>query len=151
STVPAIVVLSPSLAKRVMRWMPDWPAVSFAQLSALPAPSEVMTPMPVTTTIGRPFLSCADAISSLLDRLDQRPALAAPMTDGGNDDPIEAAIIATFDTGRIGRREQLFVAKRERCKGNIHGELRLEPVPKIGRGRAHWHISNASDPGALLA
>ena len=29
-----------------------------AQLSALPAPSEVTTPMPVTTTIGRPALSC---------------------------------------------------------------------------------------------
>ena len=37
--------------------MPDSPAVSFFQLSVLPAPSEVMTPMPVTTTIGRPNLS----------------------------------------------------------------------------------------------
>jgi hypothetical protein len=39
--------------------MPDLPSTSFAQLSALPAPSEVITPMPVTTTIGRPFLSRA--------------------------------------------------------------------------------------------
>src|SRR5262245_12644625 len=102
--------------------MPDWPAVSFAQLSALPAPSEVMTPMPVTTTIGRPFLPCEDAISSLLDRFDQRHALAAPMTDGGHDDPIDGTIIAAFDTRRIGWREQLFVAERERCKRNVHGE-----------------------------
>jgi hypothetical protein len=51
---PAIVVFRPSVGKRVMVWMPDSPAVSFAQLSALPAPSEVTMPMPVTTTIGRP-------------------------------------------------------------------------------------------------
>ena len=57
STVPAIVVFRPSVGKRVMVRMPDSPAVSFAQLSALPAPSEVTTPMPVTTTIGRPNLS----------------------------------------------------------------------------------------------
>jgi hypothetical protein len=37
--------------------MPDSPAVSFFQLSALPAPSDVTTPMPVTTTIGLPNLS----------------------------------------------------------------------------------------------
>jgi hypothetical protein len=34
--------------------MPDVPAVSFCQLSALPMPSEVTTPRPVTTTTGRP-------------------------------------------------------------------------------------------------
>jgi hypothetical protein len=42
--------------------MPDSPAVSFFQLSALPAPSEVMTPMPVTTTTGRPFWSREDVM-----------------------------------------------------------------------------------------
>ena len=57
STVPAIVVFRPSIGKRVMVRMPDSPAVSFAQLSALPAPSDVTTPMPVTTTIGLPNLS----------------------------------------------------------------------------------------------
>ena len=57
STVPAKRVFSPSVAKRVMFLMPDLPAVSFFQFSALPAPSEVTTPMPVTTTIGRPALS----------------------------------------------------------------------------------------------
>lgn len=57
STVPAIVVFRPSTGKRVMVRMPDSPATSFAQLSALPLPSEVMMPMPVTTTTGRPNLS----------------------------------------------------------------------------------------------
>lgn len=59
STVPAIVVLRPSIGKRVMVRMPDSPATSFDQLSALPVPSEVMMPMPVTTTTGRPNLSRA--------------------------------------------------------------------------------------------
>ena len=36
-----------------MRWMPEWPAVSSRQLSCLPVPSEVSTPVPVTTTTGR--------------------------------------------------------------------------------------------------
>ena len=57
STVPAMVVFRPSIGKRVTVRMPDSPAVSFAQLSALPAPSEVTMPMPVTTTIGLPNLS----------------------------------------------------------------------------------------------
>ena len=57
STVPAIVVFSPSIGKRVTVRMPDSPAVSLAQLSALPAPSDVTMPMPVTTTIGLPKLS----------------------------------------------------------------------------------------------
>src|SRR6185436_2089064 len=78
STEPAIVVLSPSLAKRVMRWMPDSPAVSLAQLSALPVPSEVMTPMPVTTTIGRPRLSRADAMSALLHLTASIRAMPSP-------------------------------------------------------------------------
>jgi len=57
SIAPAIVVFSPSIGKRVTVRMPDSPAVSFVQLSFLPAPSEVTTPMPVTTTIGLPSLS----------------------------------------------------------------------------------------------
>ncbi len=54
SIVPAMRVFKPSVAKRVMAWMPERPAVSSRQLSAVPTPSEVTTPMPVTTTIGRP-------------------------------------------------------------------------------------------------
>src|SRR6476469_172436 len=108
STEPAIVVLRPSLAKRVMRWMPDSPAVSLAQLSALPAPSEVMTPMPVTTTIGRLCLSRALVIpeSPSLHFLDQRHAFAAPMTDGGDHDPVERTVIRLLDARGIGGREQ---------------------------------------------
>jgi hypothetical protein len=57
SIVPAIVVFKPSVGKRVIVRIPDSPAVSFVQLSALPEPSDVTTPMPVTTTIGLPNLS----------------------------------------------------------------------------------------------
>ena len=64
STVPAIVVLRPSMGKRVMVRMPDSPAVSFFQLSDLPAPSEVTTPMPVMTTIGLPNLSRGAVMAS---------------------------------------------------------------------------------------
>src|SRR5262245_43559376 len=146
STVPAMVVLRPSLAKRVIRRMPDSPAVSFAQLSALPAPSEVMTPMPVTTTIGRPFLSCDDAISLLLQRarvqrtlsghaLDQRHALAAPMTHGGDGDPVERTFIPLFDACGARGREQFFATECQRGKRNIHRELRLESVTQQASAR----------------
>ena len=57
STVPAIVDFRPSIGKRVTVRIPDSPAVSFFQLSALPAPSDVTMPMPVTTTIGLPNVS----------------------------------------------------------------------------------------------
>ncbi len=57
STVPAIVVFRPSIGKRVTVRIPDSPAVSLVQLSTLPAPSDVTTPIPVTTTIGRPNVS----------------------------------------------------------------------------------------------
>src|SRR5262245_13116482 len=129
-TVPAIVVLRPSLAKRVMRRMPDSPAVSFAQLSALPAPSDVMTPMPVTTTIGRPCLSCALVIfeSPSLHLLDQRHAFAAPVTDRGDHDALERTFIRLLDARGIETREQFFATERERAERNVHGELRLEAM-----------------------
>src|SRR6266849_1131255 len=57
STVPATLVLRPSVPNRVIFRIPDSPAVRRRQLSALPAPSEVTRPPPVTTTIGRPALS----------------------------------------------------------------------------------------------
>ena len=53
SMVPAIRVFSPWVEKRRMVLIPDSPAVIFAQFSVLPSPSDVITPMPVTTTIGR--------------------------------------------------------------------------------------------------
>ena len=54
STVPAMVVRSPSIGKREIRRMPDTPLVSAASCPPGPGPSDVSTPMPVTTTIGRP-------------------------------------------------------------------------------------------------
>src|SRR5215475_2586510 len=57
STVPATLVLRPSVPNRVIWRIPDSPAVRRRQLSDLPAPSEVTRPLPVTTTIGRPALS----------------------------------------------------------------------------------------------
>src|SRR4029078_3772668 len=70
--VPAILVFRPSVAKRESVLMPDAPLVSLAQLSLLPAPSEVITPSPVTTTTGRPILSLPAAIASLLNQSVQR-------------------------------------------------------------------------------
>jgi hypothetical protein len=57
SIVPAILVLRPSVQKRLMVWIPDSPAMSRFQFSVFPTPSEVMSPLPVMTTNGRPYLS----------------------------------------------------------------------------------------------
>src|SRR5262249_57936680 len=103
STVPAMRVFSPSVEKRLIARMPDLPAVSFCQLSLLPAPSGVTTPMPVTTTTGRPDLSRNDAMRdsrhSLLarvrhsvDRFDEREAFASPVPDAGHDHLPERAV-----------------------------------------------------------
>jgi len=70
------------------------PPVNFAQLSDLPTPSEVTTPIPVTATTGRPFLSrVVAAISALLQLrspsihpFNQREPFAAPIADTGDDD-----------------------------------------------------------------
>src|SRR6516162_3167348 len=150
STLPAIVVLRPSLAKRVMRWMPDSPAVSLAQLSALPAPSEVMMPLPVTTTTGRPFLPDASKPPSR-PRLDQRHARAAPVAHGGDRDALERAFILPFDAGGVHRREQLFATERKRGKRDVHGELRLEAMPENAARCPHRHVRQGFEPGALLA
>ena len=78
STVPAMVDFSPSIGKRVTVRMPDSPAVSLRQLSSLPAPSDVTTPMPVTTTIGLPNLSRgADMDFPARDPLAPSPYLTA--------------------------------------------------------------------------
>src|SRR5262249_16484456 len=83
STQPAKRVFMPSVAKRLIVLMPDLPAVRYFQLSALPAPSEVTTPIPVTTTIGRPALSWLDGIAILPSgRFDQRQTFTTPVTDG---------------------------------------------------------------------
>src|SRR5205809_5265701 len=115
STVPAIVVLRPSLAKRVMRWMPDSPAVSLAQLSALPAPSEVITPMPVTTTTGCPLLPDAIQASSA-DRFDKRHAPSPPVTDARDCDPVERASILPFASRGTRRPAQLLPTEHKRTQ-----------------------------------
>jgi hypothetical protein len=86
--VPAMRVFMPCVGKRVMARMPESPAVSLAQLSVLLAPSEVTTPRPVTTTIGRPILSLPDAIcaSPSVDPFDQSEGFAPPMPDTGHQD-----------------------------------------------------------------
>ena len=60
-----------------MRRMPETPAVSFAQLSDLPTPSEVTTPMPVTAMTGRPALSTIVAALAMTLSLN-RPVRSAP-------------------------------------------------------------------------
>ena len=86
--VPAMRVFRPSVGKRVIVLMPDSPAVSLAQLSALPAPSEVTTPRPVTTTSGRPILSLPVVIfrSPSANSFDQRETFASPVSDAGHHD-----------------------------------------------------------------
>jgi len=53
--VPAMVVRRCATGKREMRWMPERPAVSAAQFSVRPTPSDDTAPMPVTATTGRPI------------------------------------------------------------------------------------------------
>ena len=67
--------------------MPDSPAVSFAQLSVLPAPSEVTTPRPVTTTIGRPNLSLPCCHRSLLLSRCVRPTQDLRLASGRHRSP----------------------------------------------------------------
>ncbi len=62
STVPAIRVRRPAVGKRVMAWMPERPAVRPAQFAALPCPSDVTMPRPVTATSGRPRASLSRVV-----------------------------------------------------------------------------------------
>src|SRR6185437_6724168 len=142
SMVPAMRVLRPSVAKRVMARMPDSPAVSLAQLSVLPAPSEVTTPSPVTTTIGRPILSLIDGMLVLpsIDPLDQRQGFAPPMADTSYQDLAQFAAHRTLYTGRVGRRKQTTMAKCNHGQCHIHGELRFQPVPDIGTGGTYGKV-----------
>ena len=90
SIVPAIVVRSPSVGKRLMRLMPERPAVIAAQVSSLPCPREVTTPMPVTATSGRPCLSRSAMLFSSSPRETKR-AFAPPMADRGDERFVGAA------------------------------------------------------------
>src|SRR5579872_108100 len=113
--------------------MPDSPAVSFAQLSVLPAPSEVTTPRPVTTTIGRPNLSLPAAIVrySSADAFDQRKTFAAPMPDAGHQNLLQISSHRPFQAGRVTRRIQPTMAQCDRSQCDIDGELRLHPMAEI--------------------
>src|SRR5439155_4834366 len=115
STVPANLVFRPSVAKRVMLRMPDLPAVRFFQFSYLPAPSEVTTPMPVTTTTGRPALSWEDDICSPSGRrFEQREAFATPMSDRGDDRLGQRAFHGPLHARVVAWSEQTTMAQRER-------------------------------------
>ena len=100
-----------------------------------------MTPMPVTTTTGRPLLSRADAIASLLHRhrFDQRHAFAAPVTDAGDDDLVERTFIRPLDPRRVERAGTSFRdrarARQAQCSWRIaarsHARERV-PVARTG-------------------
>src|SRR4029077_15858020 len=131
--VPAMRVFKPSVGKRVMVLMPDSPAVSFAQLSVLPAPSDVTMPRPVTTTSGRPILSLPAVIFSLssADALDHREAFASPVPDAGHQDWSHIPVRWPLQTGRVTGRKQTTMIKYGRGQRDVHGELRLQPVTEI--------------------
>src|SRR5574340_729941 len=139
--VPAMRVFRPAVAKRVMLWMPDSPAVSFAQSSGLAAPSDVTMPVPVTTTTGRPCLSFAVAIVvSSAGRLDNRQTFAAPVPDPGYHHLAQRAGHGLFQPGRVSWRKQPSMAEGDRSESDVHDELWFRPVPEIGACSAHGKI-----------
>src|SRR5450830_1909102 len=131
--VPAMRVLRPSVGKRVMARMPDSPAVSLAQLSVLPAPSEVTTPRPVTTTIGRPILSLVDGIlfSPSAYPFDQREAFAPPMSDAGHQHLLQIPAHRPLKSGRVTGWKQTTMAERDRGERYVHGKLWFKPMTEI--------------------
>src|SRR5258707_10364356 len=147
STVPAIVVFSPSMGKRVMVRIPDSPAVSFAQLSDLPEPSDVTTPMPVTTTIGLPDLSRdavmffpAGAAPCSLDGFDQGHAFAPPVTGSNDYNLCRRPGHFNLEPGGIVGRKQRSAGKRERRQRQSQRKLRLHGVAEHGAGGPHREV-----------
>src|SRR5436190_10379190 len=146
STVPAMVDFSPSIGKRVTVRIPDSPAVSFVQLSVLPAPSDVTTPMPVTTTIGLPNLSRVAVMFPprsalcLLDRFDQGHAFAPPMSSPNNHNLGRRLGHFNLKAGRIVRRKQC--AARDRKRGNRKPQWKLgfHGMAEHGAGRSHREV-----------
>src|SRR5450432_1913674 len=161
STVPAIVVRRPSVGKRVSVRMPDSPAVSFAQLSVLPAPSEVTTPMPVTTTIGRPNLSRAAVMLSppfikvcpalrLPDRLDQGHAFTPPVPGADHHNLGRRLRHFNLDAGGIAGWKQAAARNRQRGEAKSERELGLHGVAEPCAGRAHYEIRMLGEEGAFF-
>src|ERR1700726_4879814 len=148
STVPAIVVFSASMGKRVMVRIPDSPAVSFAQLSVLPAPSEVTIPMPVTTTIGLPNLSRGVAMLSppvrslmSLDRFDQGHAFAPPVTGPDDDNLGRRPGHFNLCPRRINRWKQRAARNRECGQPQPQRELGFQGVTEPRAGGADGKIA----------
>src|SRR5712672_4440090 len=147
SIVPAIVVFKPSIGKRVMVRIPDSPAVSFAQLSSLPAPSDVTMPMPVTTTIGLPNLS-RDAVMFFptgaapcsLDGFDQGHAFAPPVTGSNDYNLCRRPGHFNLEPGGIVGRKQRSAGKRERRQRQSQRKLRLHGVAEHGAGGPHREV-----------
>src|SRR5882757_10805379 len=156
STVPAMVVFSPSIGKRVTVRMPDSPAVSFVQLSSLPAPSEVTTPMPVTTTIGLSSLSRGAAMippsnwKLLIDRLDQRHAFALPVTGPHDDNLGRSPRLFNLESGRVVRREQRTARDRKCRQRKTERELGFDGVAKNGTRRTHGEAGVLAQKGFFL-
>src|SRR5246127_2582051 len=158
STPPAIVAFRSSVGKGVIVRIPDSPAVSFAQLSVLPPPSEVTMPMPVTTTIGRPSLSRGAVMFSppvpsaksfarkihpdkiLSDRLDQGHAFTPPMP--GRDHHNLGRRLRHFNlhAGGIPGRKQGTARHRHRGKGQSKGELGFHGMAEPRTRRAYREI-----------
>ena len=87
STVPAMVVRSPSMGNRLIRLMPERPDDSAFQLSSLPWPSEVRTPVPVTTI--------------------DRPSVAVQIAVRHCSSPCSTTLTPTLSASARGRREAL--------------------------------------------
>src|SRR5262249_18418033 len=125
-------VFSPSVGNRVIVLMPDLPPVSFAQLSDFPAPSDVTTPRPVTTTSGRPILSLPVAISaSLISSLNQTKAFASPVSHSGHQDLGQVPGERFLQTRRVARRKQTTMSESHRGQRDIHWKLWFQPMPEI--------------------
>src|SRR5579863_4152406 len=144
-----MVVRSESSGKREMRRMPDFPAVNFAQLSSLPTPSEVTTPMPVMAMTGRPALSrfalgleaalgfAEDAamVPPFNSPVRAAPALRRANCHTGDDDLGQAG--RTFPgIARPRRGEQPAVLDRRAADTQIGHELGIDAMPDIRTGIA---------------
>src|SRR5262249_28608056 len=154
------VVFSPSIGKRVMVRMPDSPATSLVQLSALPAPSEVTTPMPVTTTIGRPNLSRVAVMMSpvawwsgnavLFNRFDQGHAFAAVMSSPNHHNLGGRAFHFNLDAGGIACRKQGAAGDRQCGQREAERELRLHGVAETRAAGAHRHVLVLGQEGTFF-
>src|SRR6478752_3540088 len=127
--VPAMVVRSPSVGKRRIGLIPERPAVSAAQLSAFPRPSDVTIPMPVTTTMGRPLgsVSCV-AMALAFHALEEGKPLAAPMSEPGHQHAVQLPGEGFLDTGRVERRKKSPCAKGKRSQGDTQRKMCFDAV-----------------------